>query len=226
VFEQAHGGTLIIDEVGDLSLDLQGKLLRVLDRGEVRRVGAQHAIHVDVRIIATTRRDLDAMVQAGQFRDDLFFRLVVARIELPPLRKRLEDVPALVDHFWRTLGGPADPPPDLVARFLAGNWPGNVRELQNVIERAVALARGRSVELEDLPDEVRQVVLAPVATGGSARPLEQIEKEYIIAALELNGGNQTHTAKQLQIGAATLYRKLKSYGLIGAKPAVRRRPQG
>jgi DNA-binding NtrC family response regulator len=197
VFEQAHGGTLVIDEVGDLSLDLQGKLLRVLDRGEVRRVGAQHAIHVDVRIVATTRRDLDAMVQAGQFRDDLFFRLAVARIELPPLRKRLEDVPALVDHFWRTLGGPAGPPPDLVTRFVAGNWPGNVRELQNAVARTIALGDAPQADAVASP---RSDFFAEVLDRRLPLPLarekiiDAFERAYVARVLQDNGGSVARAA--------------------------------
>jgi DNA-binding NtrC family response regulator len=140
VFEQADGGTLLIDEIGDLALDLQPKLLRAIERAEVKRVGADRSIKVNVRIVSATRRDLDKEVQAGRFRDDLFFRLAVTRIELPPLRRRTQDIATLTWHFWRDLGGPPDgPPADLLAQYEAYAWPGNVRELRNAIARRIAL---------------------------------------------------------------------------------------
>jgi DNA-binding NtrC family response regulator len=149
----------------------------------------------------------------------------VVPIRVPALRERLDDILPLARvllsaaalRMKRRIGSIT---PAVADQLLRCAWPGNVRELQNAMERAVALARGSSVELEDLPDDVRQAVIVPAAIGGSARPLEQIEKEYIIAALELNCGNQTRTAEQLRIGSATLYRKLKSYGLIGGKRAA------
>jgi DNA-binding NtrC family response regulator len=146
VFEQADGGTLLIDEIGDLELSLQAKLLRAVERSEVRRVGGDRAIQVDVRVLAATRRDLDREVQSGRFRDDLFHRLAVARIELPPLRRRKGDVPLLVDHFRRTLGGGAIPT-TMIARWEDYDWPGNVRELRNAVARWLAL--GESVFPEE-----------------------------------------------------------------------------
>jgi two-component system, NtrC family, response regulator HydG len=140
VFELAEGGTLLIDEIGDLDPSLQPKLLRVLERGEVRRVGGSETIRVDVRVVSATRRDLDREVQAGRFRDDLFHRLVVARIELPPLRRRRGDVPLLARHFAREIGGAEAKVPDaLVARWDELTWPGNVRELRNAVSRHLAL---------------------------------------------------------------------------------------
>ena len=140
VFELAHGGTLLIDEIGDLDLSLQPKLLRVLERSEVQRVGGDKWIKMDVRVLAATRRDLDAEVQAGRFREDLYYRLAVARIELPPLRERHGDIGLLTRHFWRKLDTTGQPlPDDLVARFEAYAWPGNVRELRNVVARRIAL---------------------------------------------------------------------------------------
>lgn len=139
-FEQANGGTLFIDEIGDLDLQLQAKLLRAIERGQVRRLGATRWVQCDVRIIAATRRDLDAEVSRGRFRDDLYFRLAVGRIELPPLRRRRGDIAMLGAHFWRTLGGlPPQPDPDFLALLESRPWPGNVRELKNFIARRIAL---------------------------------------------------------------------------------------
>jgi transcriptional regulator with GAF, ATPase, and Fis domain len=140
LFEAADGGTLLIDEIGDLDLALQSRLLRALDQHEVRRVGGNQWIRVDVRVLAATRRDLDRMVQDGRFRDDLFFRLAVGRVELPPLRDRDGDVRFLAAHFWRALGGTeAGPPADALQRWAEHAWPGNVRELHNAIVRQLAL---------------------------------------------------------------------------------------
>ena len=140
VFEEGHGGTLLLDEIGDLDLDLQAKLLRALERSEVKRIGSNNWVKVDVRILAATRRDLDQEVQEGRFRDDLFFRLAVTRIELPPLRRREGDIIALARHFWQRLAGPGAPPPEsFLSRLQNYSWPGNVRELQNAVARRVAL---------------------------------------------------------------------------------------
>jgi two-component system response regulator HydG len=196
VFEQAAGGTLVIDEVADLPLDVQAKLLRAIDRGEIRRVGASHPVHVDVRVVATTRRDLDARVQAGEFRDDLYFRLAVARVELPPLRRRLEDIPALVAHFWELLQGPGSPPADLVARLASRDWPGNVRELQNAVARTIALG--------DAPDPAGLAAVADVFASVLAMRLplprarekiiDAFERVYVTRVLEENGGNVARAA--------------------------------
>jgi DNA-binding NtrC family response regulator len=225
LFEAADGGTLLLDEVGEVSPGMQVKLLRALQEREIRRVGENKTRAVDVRILAATNRDLASGVAGGAFRQDLLYRLKVVELRVPALRERLDDILPLARvllsaaalRMKRRIGSIT---PAVADQLLRCAWPGNVRELQNAMERAVALARGSSVELEDLPDDVRQAVIVPAAIGGSARPLEQIEKEYIIAALELNCGNQTRTAEQLRIGSATLYRKLKSYGLIGGKRAA------
>jgi DNA-binding NtrC family response regulator len=202
VFEQASGGTLVIDEVGDLSLDLQAKLLRVIDRGEVRRVGAAQPTFVDTRLIATTRRDLDALVQAGTFRDDLFFRLAVARIELPPLRKRLDDIPMLVRHFWWSLQGPGDPPQELVERLARQPWPGNVRELQNAVARALAVGDALDEEARAHPDpagrggELFERVLSLRLPLPRAREkiIDAFERAYVARVLEDHGGNVARAA--------------------------------
>jgi len=220
LFEAAHNGTLLLDEVGEVSPAMQVKLLRALQEREIRRVGENKSRRVDVRIVTATNRDLAQAVASGAFRQDLYYRLKVVDLHVPPLRERRDDVLALArvllaDAALRMKRKMAGLAPGAADQLLRYGWPGNVRELENAMERAVALARGSRVELEDLSWEIRQAFPKPVATAGTVRPLEEIEKEYILAALELNGGNQTHTAQQLEIGAATLYRRLKSYGLIG-----------
>ncbi|MBI5542988.1 MAG: sigma-54-dependent Fis family transcriptional regulator [Deltaproteobacteria bacterium] len=225
LFEAANSGTLLLDEVGEVSPGMQVKLLRALQEREIRRVGENKSRRVDVRVLAATNRDLAHGVAGGAFRQDLYYRLKVVELRVPPLRERRDDVLPLARvlladaalRMKRKISGLA---PDAADQLLRYGWPGNVRELENAMERAVALGRGSRVELEDMPEEVRQAFPQPVASRGAVKPLEEIEKEYILAALELNGGNQTHTAQQLQIGSATLYRKLKSYGLIGKKRAV------
>jgi DNA-binding NtrC family response regulator len=222
LFEAANGGTLLLDEVGEVSPAMQVKLLRALQEREVRRVGENKSRKVDVRVLAATNRDLARGVAAGDFRQDLYYRIKVVELHVPPLRERRDDVLPLARvllaeaalQMKRKISGIAPSAADQLLRY---EWPGNVRELENTMERAVALARGSRVEFEDLPEEIRQAFPTPLATKGKIRPLDEVEKEYIIAALELNGGNQTHTAEQLHIGSATLYRKLKSYGLIGKK---------
>jgi transcriptional regulator with PAS, ATPase and Fis domain len=222
LFEAASGGTLLLDEVGEVSPGMQVKLLRALQEREIRRVGENKNRKVDVRIVAATNRDLDQTVAGGGFRQDLYYRLKVVELHVPPLRARGPDVLPLARvllaeaalRMKRKITGLSPKAADQLVRYA---WPGNVRELENAMERAVALARGDRVEVEDLPEEIRAAPPKPVPTTGTVRPLDEIEKEYILAALELNGGNQTHTAEQLKIGSATLYRKLKSYGLIGAR---------
>jgi DNA-binding NtrC family response regulator len=222
LFEAATGGTLLLDEVGEISAAMQVKLLRVLQEREVRRVGENKSRNVDVRVLAATNRDLAHGVAGGDFRQDLYYRLKVVELQVPPLRQRRDDILPLARVLFadaamrmkRKITGLA---PRAADQLLRHEWPGNVRELENAMERAVALARGSRVELEDLPEEVRQAPQKSLIQVGAVRPLDEVQKEYILAALELNGGNQTRTAEQLQIGAATLYRKLKSYGLIGAK---------
>jgi two-component system response regulator HydG len=225
LFEAANGGTLLLDEVGEVSPGMQVKLLRALQEREIRRVGENKNRKVDVRILAATNRDLAQGVAGGAFRQDLYYRLKVVELHVPALRERRDDVLPLARvlladaalRMKRKISGLA---PRTADQLLRHPWPGNVRELENAMERAVALARGHRVELEDLPEEIRDAFPMPVATRGKVRPLEEVEKEYILAALEANGGNQTHTAAQLRIGAATLYRKLKSYGLISGRRAA------
>ncbi len=222
LFEAANKGTLLLDEVGEVSPAMQVKLLRTLQEREVRRVGENASRAVDVRIVTATNRDLTKEVASGAFRQDLYYRLRVVELRVPPLRERREDVLPLARVLLAEAAARMKRPstglsPGAAELLLRYDWPGNVRELQNAMERAVALAPGSRIEGEDLADEVRQALPRPAVSQGAVRPLEEIEKEYILAALELNGGNQTRTADQLQIGSATLYRKLKAYGMIGAR---------
>jgi DNA-binding NtrC family response regulator len=185
---------------------------------------------VDVRVVASTNRDLAKQVAAGAFRQDLYYRLKVVELHVPPLRERRDDTLPLarillveaVTRMKREMTGFT---PQAVDQLLRYTWPGNVRELENAVERAVALARGDRVDAEDLPEEIRQAFPQSVAAVGQVRPLSEVEKEYIVAALARNDGNQTRTAGQLHIGAATLYRKLKSYGLTETRPSQNRRPR-
>jgi two-component system response regulator HydG len=221
LFEAANGGTLFLDEVGEVSPGMQVNLLRVMQVREVRRVGENKSRKVDVRIVAATNRDLIQNVSLGAFRQDLYYRLKVVELHVPPLRERKDDLLPLAQELLadsalrlnRTVHGFG---PRVAEQLLRYDWPGNVRELRNTMERCAALARGARVEFEDLPAEICQIASLPTGNAGAVRPLRDIEKDYILAALAANGGNQTRTAEQLQIGLATLYRKLKSYRL-GAK---------
>jgi two-component system response regulator HydG len=215
MFEAANGGTLFLDEVGELPAGLQVRLLRVLQEREVRRVGENHGRPIDVRVVSATHRDLGAEVMAGRFRRDLYHRLHVLALRIPPLRERPADIlplaHGLLDQVSARLGRPR---PELsaaaAAQLLRYGWPGNVRELENAMEHAVALSRTRCIELGDLPEEVCAAPAAPV----SARSLADVEKEHILAALARNQGKQTPTAQELGISTATLYRKLKAYGTL------------
>jgi two-component system response regulator HydG len=227
LFEAANRGTLLLDEIGEVSAGMQVKLLRALQEREIRRVGENQSRKVDVRVLAATNRDLARGVARGEFRQDLYYRLKVVELHVPPLRERRDDVlplarVLLADAALRMKRKITALAPKAADQLLRYAWPGNVRELENAMERAVALARGSRVEVEDLPEEIREAIAAPVATVGQVRPLDVIEKEYILAVLQLSGGNQTQTARQLHIGSATLYRKLKRYGIIGKKRATSR----
>ncbi|MBD3871135.1 MAG: sigma 54-interacting transcriptional regulator, partial [Acidobacteria bacterium] len=219
LFEAANHGTLLLDEISEISTGMQVKLLRVLQEREIRRVVENKSRPVYVRVLATTNRDLSSEVEDGDFRQDLYYRLKVVELDVPPLRDRSEDIlplarVLLADAALRMGRKIAGLVPRVADQLLRYDWPGNVRELENAMERAVALARGRRVDLDDLPEEVREAFPKPVVNGGAVQSLKEIEKEYILAVLKLNDGNQTRTAAQLRIGSATLYRKLKSYGLI------------
>jgi DNA-binding NtrC family response regulator len=205
VFEEASGGTLLIDEIGDLDPGLQPKLLRVLERRQVRRLGGDRPVPVDVRLMAATRRDLDKEVQAGRFRDDLFFRLAVARVELPPLRRRRGDVTVLARHFWSELGGADAPPAALLARLEAYPWPGNVRELRNAIARHLALGElggGETLAGAPAPSMAEagadwvELVLAQDLPLPRARQLvvDEFQRRYVARVLARHGGNVSRAA--------------------------------
>jgi two-component system response regulator HydG len=209
VFEEAHGGTLLVDEIGELDLALQPKLLRAIERGEVRRVGGSAWIRADVRVIAATRRDLDREVQAGRFRDDLFFRVAVARIELPALRTRQGDVPLLAQCFWSQLGGVGPLPAEFLERHEGYDWPGNVRELQNAVARRIALG-GATAEtgLARAPASTRSSKAGPSVDAlerilaldlplplARQRLVEEFEARYLERVLERHGGHVARAAE-------------------------------
>jgi len=211
--EVADTGTLFLDEIGELPLALQPKLLRFLDAGEFRRVGGTRAMSVDVRLIAATNRDLRGLIGSGGFREDLFYRLNVITITIPPLRERAEDVPELARHFLRVCSRrgacPArDFSPAALLALSSYAWPGNVRELQNVVERAVILCDGELLEPEDLG-----MTAAAAPERGAAGSLEEIERGHILRVLREAGGNQSRASQLLGIDRKTLYLKLRKYGL-------------
>jgi DNA-binding NtrC family response regulator len=218
LFESANGGTLLLDEVGDLPLAMQVKLLRVLQEREFRRVGENRTRKVDVRVLAATHRDLAGDVAGARFRQDLYYRLRVIEIRIPPLRERRDDIlpiarrllADMVTRMKLPVSGFTPAAADLLLRW---SWPGNVRELQNVVERAIVLARGTRVEVDDLPDEIRASGPAPGSASGATtlRTLEDVERAHLLAVLESVNGNRTKAASILGIGTATLFRKLKEY---------------
>ncbi|OGQ78593.1 MAG: hypothetical protein A3F90_05395 [Deltaproteobacteria bacterium RIFCSPLOWO2_12_FULL_60_19] len=227
IFEVADGGTLFLDEIGEISPSTQVKLLRVLQEGELQRVGGSETIKVDVRIVAATNQNLAELVTKGRVRQDLFYRLNVFLITVPPLRERVEDIPLLVGHFvekgkqklQREISSVS---PQAMAILLAHPWPGNVRELENVIQRAMVVCKGEMLDVQDLPSEIRGDVSEakpqPTDLKGIARESsELIEKRAIVDALEKTAGNVTQAAKALGISRATLQNKMKAYGLRGPK---------
>ncbi|MEW6754504.1 MAG: sigma-54 dependent transcriptional regulator [Candidatus Latescibacterota bacterium] len=219
-FERAHRRTLFLDEIGDMPAELQAKLLRVLQERTIERLGGKGPLPVDVRIIAATHRDLEAQARSGEFRQDLYFRLSVVPVSLPPLRERGEDIPLLAAHFLqvycarnqRLLRGFTPRAMDLLVRHT---WPGNVRELENAVERAVILCRGEQVEPECLPPAVQQAGGAGEAPGEigvrAGYSLEEVEKALILKTLEQTGGNRTEAARILGIARQT---RLKEYGMV------------
>ncbi len=220
LFELADGGTILLDEVGEMRTDLQAKLLRVIEEKRFRRVGGVKDIGMDVRIIAASNRDLNEERRAGRFRDDLYYRLKVIPIMIPPLRDRREDVLPLVEHFldrYNKEFGKAvrGLTPKATAAVMAYEWPGNVRELRNVVERAVLLEGGDELHLASLPPEMRGEPGegAPATKEGEVRQLEELEREMLIRAMERTGGNQTRAAQLLGISRDALRYKLKKHGL-------------
>ena len=228
VFEYANGGTVFLDEIGDMPLTMQAKLLRVLESGEVVRLGSNETRHVDVRLVSATNKDLEAMIQEGTFRQDLYFRIKGTMVHLPALRDRREDIPRIVRHAVSRYAGelhPGQAVPEMsdaaMLRLTAYNWPGNVRQLLNTVQTMVVMGGGQgslSIGVEHVPEEVRE------SDGGSGESsyavgslagtsLEQLERQAIRETLKLTGGNREQAAKMLGIGERTLYRKLNEYGL-------------
>jgi two-component system response regulator AtoC len=222
-FEQADGGTLFLDEVGDLDLGIQAKLLRVLQEREITRVGGQRAEKVDVRIVGATNRDLEALVREGRFRDDLYYRLNVIPIRLPPLRDRPSDIPALLDHFLRSFSSRfgrvvPPPPPAVVAAAQAYPWPGNVRELRNLCERAALMGWEAVAPLLGQATPADPAAAAPAEFGlplldARARLVERFEREYLTRLLRLHKGKVGEVARAAGIAERNLYEKLKGYGI-------------
>ena len=218
-FERAHGGTLFLDEVGEMPIGSQVKLLRALQESEIERLGGTQTVPVDVRVVAATSKDLSREVAEGRFREDLFYRLNVVEIRIPPLAWRREDIPLLADHFLRRFAAKNGKPlrgftPEAVAALEDYAWPGNVRELEHAVERAVVLSRGEVLDVADLPETVRKGprgaaghVVIPIGT-----PLEEVERRVLHETLRHTGGDKTMAARLLGIAARTIYRKLERDG--------------
>ncbi len=216
-FALAHGGTIFLDEIGDVSPAMQARLLRVLQERSIEPLGATVPLKVDVRVIAATNRELRELVRAGAFREDLFYRIRVIHLTLPGLRERREDIPLLVDHLvakfnrlqGKDIAGVSD---EVMTRLMRHDYPGNIRELENIIEQAFVLCRGGIVETHHLPPEL-QPPASPHETGGGPSDLRAMERRLIIAALERHRGNRRRAAEQLGIDASTLYRKIIAFGI-------------
>lgn len=220
--ELADGGTLFLDEIGELPLELQVKLLRLIQQGEIEKLGVPGTTKVDVRIIAATHRNLLAMAEDGTFREDLYYRLAVIPLELPPLRERSDDIPELVQHFFvQAKEKQARPnlvlPPSILPYFTGYRWPGNIRELENVIERLVVLSRGDEITVNDLPDFLRRERATVEELHLDLPPqgisLEGVEKELILRALQKFNWNQTHAAQYLDISRKTLIYRMEKFGI-------------
>jgi two-component system response regulator HydG len=221
-FEYAHQGTLFLDEIGDMPLAIQVKLLRVLEYGEIFRVGSNEPIKVDVRLVCATNQKLESLIREGRFREDLYFRLKVVTIELPPLRERLDDLPLLVDTFIKELSATHKKPiaritPEAMQLFYKYPWPGNVRELRNAIENMIVLTKDDVLDVDDVPNYITTPRSdddgEPGEAGATGVHLETAEKELIRQALAISQGNREKAAQLLGIGERTLYRKIKRFGL-------------
>lgn len=227
LFEVAEGGTLFVDEVAEMSPALQAKLLRVLEGGHYRRLGSTQERQADVRVVAATNKPLEEEVKAGRFREDLFFRLNVITITLPPLRERREDIPLLVEHFLRTRQVGKRPfavAPEAMQVLCKYDWPGNIRELANVLERAQILANGETITTDDLPDNIVHSpttvhAAADVAPSQPQQPdvLEQVERRHVMDVLRKHRGNKVQAAKALGVSRRTLYRLIEKHGLTGER---------
>jgi DNA-binding NtrC family response regulator len=226
LFREADHGTLFLDEIGDISPGLQARLLRVLQEHEIVPVGSETPVHVDVRVLAATHRDLPELVRQGRFREDLYYRLNVVTLVLPPLRERRQDIPLLIDHFLRELAarhgrGPVAVDPDAQYRLLGYAWPGNIRELQNVLERSMLLAEQDVIGPEHLPPEVRPGASSPAAASSHPpavessplRSLEEVDREHVLRVLGETGGNREESARILGISRRTLSRMIQRWGL-------------
>jgi two-component system response regulator HydG len=220
--ENAQGGTLFLDEVGDMPLTTQVKILRVLEQREITRVGSSTLVPVDIRVIAATNQNLMEAVAARRFREDLYFRLKVVSIDLPPLRERASDIPLLVEAFVRELAARHGSKvhgtsPEVMRVLQAQRWPGNVRELRNVVENMVVTGMHEVLELSDLPSSLRDQQPAPAApapsSGLAGKSAAEVEREHIRVTLDLVHGNRSRAARMMGIGERTLYRKIKQYGL-------------
>lgn len=216
-FELADGGSLFLDEIGEIDAAIQVKILRVLEERTFERVGGQQTIETDTRLIAATNRSLRTLMEQGKFREDLFYRLFVVVLRIPPLRERREDIPLLIQHFLQASERDNNRKieaitPDALQALQAYAWPGNVRELRNAVERMVVMSRNRRITLRDVPPEIRTQA-ASTPTGGPPYSMEQAEKELIARALKASGGNRTKAAHELGISRRTLHRKLNEYGL-------------
>jgi two-component system nitrogen regulation response regulator NtrX len=225
-FEVADGGTLFLDEIGDMSLRTQAKVLRALEEQTVQRIGGHEPLRVDVRVIAASNQPLPELIARGQFRDDLFYRLNVIPIEVPPLRRRREDIPLLVEHFLKTFSAEYGKRPKVVTgeamgAFVAYEWPGNVRELRNMVERLVIMTPGDVIGPEELPSPLRAREAPAVPAAASAQSLREardaFERAYILGELRAHDGNITRTAQALGIGRVNLWRKLKAFGVTGPR---------
>ena len=219
LFQEADGGILFLDEISEIPLNLQAKLLRVIEDKEVRPLGSNQAEKVDTRVISACNRNLESLVQEGRFRQDLYYRLNVIRIDLPALRERVEDIPILADHFRRKFARQTkreviDIEPDALAALMSYRWPGNVRELEHTLERAVLLGKKNTVGIIDLPPPLRtrqDAALPFSAAASKGYTLRDLEREYIARTIENTGGNKTEAARILGVDRTTLYRKLEEY---------------
>jgi DNA-binding NtrC family response regulator len=221
LLEAAGEGTLFLDEIGDLPVDLQAKLLRALQEHEIKPVGSNERIGIRARVIAATNRDLEAAIRTGEFRQDLYFRLNVVQIKLPPLRERKADIPLLVNAFLEKFSDATRPirtiSEDAMRRIMAYDWPGNIRELENAIERAVALGSGPILHVGDLPSNLQYTSPEKLSDVDELVPLDALERRAIFRALRETSGDKLAAARLLGIGKTTLYRKLKQYESGGAQ---------
>jgi two-component system response regulator HydG len=217
LLEAANGGTVFLDEIGDMPTDLQARLLRALQEKEIKPVGSTERRKINVRVVAATNRDLESAIREGTFRQDLYFRLNVVQIKLPPLRDRKTDIPLLVTAFLEKFS-PVDEPvrtisADTMQRLMAYDWPGNVRELENCIERAVAMSSGPLIHTADLPTNLQYPMSDRAPQKDELLPLEELERRAILRMLRETNDDKLRAARMLGIGKTTLYRKLKQYRL-------------